>query len=534
MVGNSMTAKKNSDEEKTTQVYSPGFLTYDKHLAFEQIEHENYVMYNVRDGTLMVAESGPLTFYYDRAADTRYVPLSRCPWPLTNPKLSFVLLEEPDLWGEVHAFISDHVDVLEPELYDVLTAWVFATYIPEVWMVVPYIFAFGPVATGKTRLLEALQILAYRGIIGSNVSSASLFRGAEMWHPTIFLDETEIYNQIEHAEVIGLLNAGYRRGQYAWRVKNTEQGAELELFDVFGFKALAGIEGLAKTLESRSIMVRMMKNTRPVRFLVDQGKAEELRGKLLMWRFLKLHQLLGNREGCEGREGTIGAPPEPSQPTLDVPTVLNFADGRLIELFQPLLAVASHGYENIVNYARKVYEIRQLEEETSVEAMILNALLDSESKVEKRVILTVDVTNTLNKDISEKERFKSLSVGRIMRRLGFLPKHTRRGNGWLWDESRVKLLSMRYLPRDTVKGADRALIVPSQPSQPSQLPHDSLIPLNPVAPNEPAEKCELCGEFPVAYTFTHDGQQIRRCRKCIEMMQSKGFKFTILKEAGQP
>jgi len=507
-----MTDKK-SEEEKTVQAYSPGFLTKNKKIVFEQIERETYAMYNVADGALMVAESGPLSFFYDRQTEMRYTPLIHTPWPLANPKLGFTLLEEPDLWKEVCTFIYEHVDVLEPELYDVLTAWIFTTYIPEVWMVVPYIFAFGPVATGKTRLLEALQILAYRGIIGSNVSSASLFRGCEQWHPTVFLDETEIYSQVEHVEIIGLLNAGYRRGQYAWRVKNTEQGCELELFDVFGFKALAGTEGLAKTLESRSIMVRMMKNTRPVKFLVDQKKAEELRGKLLMWRFLKLHQVLGNHEGYEGYE-----------PFQEVPTALDFANGRLIELFQPLLAVANQGYENIVKYAKKVYEIRQLEEETSVEAMILSALLDSEAKVEEKVILTADVKETLNKNISEKEQFKTSSVGRIMRRLGFLPKHTMRGNGWLWDESRVKLLSMRYLPQGT-PSEDH-----SYHSYHSAISYDSLIKLDQVAPNEPAEKCECCGEFPVAYTFTYDGQQLRRCKNCIEKMQSRGLKFTTLKK----
>lgn len=503
---------KKSEEEKTVQVFSPGFLTKDKKFVFEQIERETYMQYNVRDGTLMLAESGPISFFYDRITETRYSPLSRCPWPLANPNLSFTLLEETDLWNEVRLFIGEHVDLLDPELYDVLTAWIFASYIPEVWMVVPYIFAFGPVATGKTRLLEALQILAYRGIIGSNVSSASLFRGCEQWHPTVFLDETEIYNQVEHAEIVGLLNSGYRRGQYAWRVKMSEQGAELELFDVFGFKALSGTEGLAKTLESRSIMVRMMKNTRHVNFLVDQGKAEELRGKLLMWRFLKLHQLLGTAEGSEG-----------SEPFQEVPTALDFANGRLIELFQPLLAVANNGYENIVKYARKVYEIRQLEEETSVEAMILNALVDSASKVDNRVILTVDVTETLNKNISEKERFKSLSVGRVMRRLGFLPKHTERGNGWLWDESRVKLLSMRYLPVAT-PSPDH-----SEPSVHSAASYDLRIQLNQVTPNETAEKCETCGEFPVAYKFTYKGQELRRCKNCIDKMRNEGLKFTSLK-----
>jgi len=510
--------KKDDDDEDVEPmnlVYSPGLLMRNKSLVFEQTPNEAYAMYNMESGNLMIAESGPITKFVDQEKNTMYLPMQRVPWALSKPKLTFTLLEESILWSDVSQFIYDHLDVVEPELYDVLTAWVFATYIPEIWRVVPYIFFYGPVATGKTRGLEILQALSYRGFLGSNVSSAALFRSCDMWHPTVCLDETEIYSTQDHIEVVGLLNSGYRRGQYALRVKNTEQGMELEAFDVFGFKALSGTEGLAKTLESRSIKIRMIKNTRPINFLIDLEKAEELRSQLLMWRFLKLRSLL--REGCEGCEGFLEVYPD-----------LKFANGRLVELFQPLLAVSNDGHDNIVKYARKVYEIRQLEEETSVEAMILNALIESQSSVEENVILTKDIRDTLNQDIPKKEQFKTTTVGRIMQRLGFLPKHTRRGNGWVWNESRVTLLKMRYLPEDTIpeKGSHH-----SHHSQASQLPQDTgqkFLLLRPLAPNEPAEKCEYCGNFPVVYELTFpDGTTLRKCKNCKEDMEQKGFNFTV-------
>lgn len=513
-----MRRKKHKSEdgeefEPPTLINSPGFLTQNKKLVFEQIPDNAYAMYDVENNKLLIAETGPVTKYVDAENNTMYVPMRRAPWPLSKPKLTFTLLEEKGLWEDISQFVYDHIDVVEPELYDVLTAWVFATYLPEVWRVVPYVFFYGPVATGKTRGLETLQALAYRGILGANVSAASLFRGCDLWHPTICLDETEIYSKVERADIIGLLNAGYRKGQYAWRVKNTEQGQELEMFDVFGFKALSGTEArarLAKTLESRSIKIRMIKNTRPIAFLVDLEKAEELRSQLLMWRFLKLRQLFG--EQCEL-----------SEPSLEVPPTLNFANGRLIELFQPLLAVANEGHENIVKYARKVYEIRQLEEETSVEAMILNALIESESKVEARVILTKDIRNTLNEDIPKKEQFKTRTVGRIMRRLGFLPKHTRQGNGWIWNDSRLKLLKARYLPEGTLpqEGSQTSLS-----SQTSQAAYD--VSITPIAPSEAAVKCEYCGNFPVAYELTYsDGTKLRKCPNCVEHDKQKGFKFVV-------
>ena len=430
-------ALKKEEEDEPKLVTSPGFLSVDKRVVFEQVSKDNYIIYDLAEGKFQVTTAGPTRQYYDPAADVRYAPLPRVPWPLAKPNVHFVLDDaKGSLWQDTKDFIEEHVELLDPELYDVLAAWVHATYIPELWTVVPYIYIFGPVASGKTRLLEVLQQLCYRGIIGSNVSAAALFRGVQEWHPTVFLDETEILNKAEHMEIVGLLNSGYRRGQYAWRVKMTEQGSELELFDVFGFKGLSGTQGLAKALESRSIMVRMIKNIRPVRFLLNKESAEELRSRLLMWRLLMLRKAYG--EGCEGCE-----------PFLEVPYGLEFADGRLTELFQPLLAVTNDGHDNIIKYAKKVHEIRQLEETVGLEATILEAVDKASLNAKENIILTKDIADTLNEELSDKDRFKQATVGRVMRKIGFLPRHTRKGNGWFLDPDRLKLLKAWYLPEPT-------------------------------------------------------------------------------------
>lgn len=43
-----------------------------------------------------------------------------------------------------------------------------------------------------------------------------------------------------------------------------------------------------------------------------------------------------------------------------------------------------------------------------------------------------------------------------------------------------------------------------------------------------AVKCELCGQFPVAYEFTVDGQTIGRCQQCIDKMKDEGFQFQFM------
>src|SRR5208337_2205414 len=177
----------------------------------------------------------------------------------------------------------------------------------------------GPLASGKTRALECLCKLCYRSIMASSLSAAALFRALEAWHPTLLLDETEIYNREAMIEVLALLNSGYRRGQYAIRVTNAEEGCpELGFFDTFGFKVLAGTEELAATLQSRCIITTMSKAVRHVNLFVDEKKAQDLRNKLLRYRFKNLGM---NR-------------------AFDVSKLGYFNNARVIELFVALLQVA--------------------------------------------------------------------------------------------------------------------------------------------------------------------------------------------------
>lgn len=48
--------------------------------------------------------------------------------------------------------------------------------------------------------------------MAASMSAASLFRALEAWHPTLLLDETEIYRRETMVEVLALLNTGYRKG----------------------------------------------------------------------------------------------------------------------------------------------------------------------------------------------------------------------------------------------------------------------------------------------------------------------------------
>jgi len=318
------------------------------------------------------------------------------------------------------------LDISNPALFDVYAAFTLASWRPEDFTVVPYLFFLGPLASGKTRALECFSRLCYRAIMATSMSPASLFRALDAWNPTVVLDETEIYNRESMVEIVALLNAGYRRGQYAWRVEKVESGTlHLQSFDVFGFKVLAGTQLLRATLSSRSIVTSMTKNVRPVRLFIDEDEAQSLRGKLLMYRFLNL-----------------GKP----FPPIDFST---FKDCRVAELFVSLLRVAptQEIRERLTDYAYSLVKSRIEEDLSSLEARVFDAILQVEELVDEGRVSTQAIMDKFNEELPEKEHMNSKWIGRRVRTLGFEKARMRNGRaGFFWNPPLIERLKLRYCP----------------------------------------------------------------------------------------
>ena len=370
----------------------------------------------------------------------RYVPIRKPPWLLPPKPIDYE--NENVLWVEVMQFIHDHVDLPDIELYTVCAAWVFCTWVPELWYVIPYPIFTAPIDTGKTRALETLQRISFRGTISPNYSTAVIYNMSEKWKPTLFIDEMQLLDTESRKDVIGLLNAGYKRGQYAYRMMTNSDGRlEITAFDVFGFKALAGTGDPQPSILSRGIPIKMKKNVRKVEFFIDEKKATELRGKLLMWRFRRLH-----REGARAGKLKWNEGNECSEPFLrEVPPELMTRSSRTAELFHCLYTVMPQGREDILKHMETTYESKRRDDETSTESEIIRALLKSESYVQNGKIATRVIAEKFNEGRTEKEQWKTSSVGRRMSALGFEKGRVTDGPaGWVWDEDRITDYCLRY------------------------------------------------------------------------------------------
>ncbi|MGA2308753.1 MAG: hypothetical protein ABSG57_04285 [Candidatus Bathyarchaeia archaeon] len=390
---------------------------------FEQVEDGKYLGVDLSELQFITGKEGPLTKW--ETDDLDYLPLPRLPWRRLHP-LCITEESAEQLYTDVRRFIYDHIDFSKDVEYDLCASWVLHTWRLENWNVTPYLSFFGPPASGKTWAMEVLAALSFRSLLAA-MSPASLYYATQEWHPTCFLDETEMYLRGEEkADILNYLNMGYRRGQVVIRTTEDKDGSRSPvMFDVFGPKCLAGTKELFDTLKSRSFTFTMSRKTREIKMTIDEDAILQLRNRLFSYR---VRQLAANRNLI-----------------LSADTFLNqIRDGRLRELFHPLISCCPQSViPLLVEYAVQLDTEKEQEEALSLEARVFNAVLKARQLNEDFIPLKA-VAEIVNENLPLKEGFSNRAIGTYVAKLGFKKQIHKNRAHVVWDEKLITRLAKRY------------------------------------------------------------------------------------------
>lgn len=197
------------------------------------------------------------------------------------------------LLNRVAEFVERFVSFKSWSQVVAVTLWVLHTYVVDAADVTPYLaVTSAEKRSGKTRLLETLEVLVRRPALVAHISSAALYRTIEVEAPTLLFDETDAIfhkNAGAQAEALrGILNAGYRRGATVRLCAGEGKKMQVVAFPVFCAKALSGIGNLPDTIADRAIRIRMERRTRSERVQrfrrrLVEDEAQEIRGALETW-----------------------------------------------------------------------------------------------------------------------------------------------------------------------------------------------------------------------------------------------------------
>jgi hypothetical protein len=200
--------------------------------------------------------------------------------------------DSPRLLNEVRAFIGRFCVFPDEHCLTAVTLWAAHAHMVEEFHITPRLAVLSPEpASGKSRVLEVLDLLVPESFLTLNASPAAVFRTLANKQITLLFDEVDaIWNKRgqddTHEDLRALLNAGYKRGAKIPRCVGPKH--EVQEFKVYCAVALAGLGDLPDTIMSRAIILRMRRRApqepiEPFRSRIQESEGHELRDRLAAW-----------------------------------------------------------------------------------------------------------------------------------------------------------------------------------------------------------------------------------------------------------
>src|SRR5215211_677724 len=229
------------------------------------------------------------------------------------------------LLGEIAALLRRFVVMTDPQTR-VVAVWAVHTYLLGACDATPYLaITSAEKRSGKTRLLEVLELLVARPWFTGRTTAAVLPRKIDADSPTLLLDESDaaFAGDKEYAEALrGVLNTGHRRGGRA--TVCVGQGANISFkdFSTYCPKAIGGIGKLPDTVADRAIPIRLERRAPGER--VDRFRRREVEPQAQQVRY------------------RLSALAEVAETLLDDahPALPDELDDRAWDGIEPLLAIA--------------------------------------------------------------------------------------------------------------------------------------------------------------------------------------------------
>ena len=135
--------------------------------------------------------------------------------------------------------------------------WILHTWAVAAAYIAPILLVKSPQKRcGKSTLLDVLRSMVKRGLLANSVSTAVVYRTMDLYRPTLLIDEADAFlDETEHLR--GIINGGHSRATAKTLRIGGANRDEVEIFDSFGPKAIAGIGKRRDTISDRSIIVSL-------------------------------------------------------------------------------------------------------------------------------------------------------------------------------------------------------------------------------------------------------------------------------------
>ena len=391
------------------------FAELDDGTLVETIEDPN----NAANSIFAVYKNGIVQYAATVVHEDRVlVPVPREQWIFKHvclPRGAQACSSPAELLGGIAALILACIDI-GLDAASLIAAFVISTWFSEKVPVAPYLAPVGPPRSGKTTLLQVLNLLCRRPLLTADITSAGFYEVYEKLTPTLLVDETLTVGS--RRELFHLLKTSTTRGSVTLR-----KGRSLK---AFGPKVISCTElPNDVALHSRCVIITMQETNRTDLAKPTNKKIADIAGnlqkKLLQYRLENYHSL--RLPKVKGDERLYS---------------------RTRDLYQAL-ALPIGNQAEFCEYLVRLFEIQQeinREPLSPASAAVLRFLYDwihlnlKEGRCAQKE-LTVGVNLDLER-LQETFRLNAHEVGRALTSLGFNNRKRTNAGFTLWLDLRTR------------------------------------------------------------------------------------------------
>jgi hypothetical protein len=336
----------------------------------------------------------------------------------------------PELRDEIRGFIHRYAQM--PEMAEeVATQYVLMSWVYDRFSAVPYLRFLDPHGSGKTRCLETIGSLSYKGIFAGGATTASpLFRLLDVWRGTALIDEADFKDSEAWVDIIKILNQGYSDGFPVLRSEGDSH--EPRPFHVFGPKIISNRSRFQDpALESRCLTFEIgeqrLREDIPRNLCREEFNAGalEIRNKLLAFRINTLRSIRLDESALLELE--------PRRTQIAAPLYSVADDPEFRQRFVAFLEASERDDRSDRPEAVVVEAIRRLVERGQPTLSVKDVALYAEE---------------VSEDWAPGQSFHARRVGHLVRSLGFKPERTRTGYQFRVDSDQLKCLIEKYGAED--------------------------------------------------------------------------------------
>lgn len=356
---------------------------------------------------------------------------------------------------------------------DVMSAYVFLSYIYELLGRVIYLTFFGAPGTGKTYGLEILKYLLKNGFITGMGTIPSTVRNIEFHQISLCQDEFEKMGRDERVKFTGIMNAGFNPNK---KYNITNVASKDVTRQTVGFRSFCpkcftanSLYGFDMSFQDRLYVINSVKANKNMKDIYqlthkELDEFQGLRDKTFVYVFSNWREMLKDIDDVKQS------------------LVEENIFGRDNDKMSIILGIIQHfkgeDYANKVKeYIKNKTPLEKIERAQSMEEIILTALVDIYAKHQEPLIVVDNhyLYNLLLVKLQMNKTSKGApgdrKPGRILKSLGLTPK--KENLGYTQSGSRrykIHLKDLEFvLNRDGYENLSNKLIILSSPSSLSSL-----------------------------------------------------------------